>query len=353
MLLEALVYIGTAIVGSNEGIYLSRLNLETGQLSAPELAAATERPAFLATGPEDRVLYATGGKSSTVAAFTIGPEAGTLSLINRQVVSEMSLCHITTALDGSVLLGADYGHAKAVSFPLQPDGRICAPATVLTYDQASNVDPQRQNKPHLHSINADSSEKFALVCDFSGDAIRICALDPLTKVLTAAGSTPSAPGAGPRHLVCHPAGKWVYVINELGGTVSLFDFSDGALTHRQTVATLPADFSGKNTTAEVAFSPDLRFLYGTNRGHDSLACFRVNPENGELTREAIVSTGGEHPRYFTIDSSGRFMLVSNRDTNNVVVFKLNPETGVAQPTGHQIKLEKPMGIKIIATKRQK
>ena len=355
MLAEALVYIGTVTSAGSEGIYLSRLDLETGGLSEPILAATASHPGFLTTDPDNRFLYCTGkparkGKPfSAISAFALNPETAALTPLNSQSVEDSTFCHISTTLGGRVLLAADYGKGRAASFPLAANGHIGAASSVITYDVANAAVPNRQQHPHVHSINADVAGRFVFVCDFSADSVRSYALDPKTLELELVSSASTAAGSGPRHLTCHPNGRWVYVINELNGTITGYDVdpSTGALEEKQTVPTLPADFQEKNTTAEIAFSPDLRFLYGSNRGHDSIACYRVDSESGMLKQEAIVSTQGEHPRNFSIDATGRFMLVSNRDTDNVVVFRLDSETGAPVYTGHQLGLSKPMAIQII------
>ena len=174
--------------------------------------------------------------------------------------------------------------------------------------------------------------------------------DEATKTISKHGATRTAPGAGPRHSTVHPNGEWVYIINELNGTITVYQFDDtsGTLTDTQTVPTLPDDFNGTNTTAEIVISPDQRFLYGSNRGHDSIAHYQINPQSGQLTFVARTSTEGEHPRNFTIDPTGQFLLVSNRDTDNVVIFRLDKATGTPIPTGQQLTLSMPMCIKIIA-----
>ena len=355
MIAEALVYIGTVTTSGSQGVYLSRLDLETGCLSEPTLAAEASSPNFLTTGPGNRFLYCTlkpvgqSQPSKVVLAFTIDRKTGSLTPISSQSCQALSFCHISTALEGRVLLGADYGHGKVATFPLGPDGHIGPVSTVLAYDKAQAVVPDRQNAPHVHSINPDMTGRFVYVCDFSADSVRSYALDSETLQLTPAAVTPVDPGSGPRHLVSHPNGEWVYVINELSSTIVGFDADseNGSLKHKQTVPTLPPDFRSNNTAAEIALSPDLRFLYGANRGHDSIACFRVDPDTGLLTQQAIVSVEGQHPRYFVIDATGRFLLASNRDSDNVVVFRLDRATGVPVYTGHQVRLSKPMGIQII------
>ncbi len=351
----ALVYIGTVTISGSRGIYASRLNLENGSLTPPTLAATTEDPNFLTTDPSKHFLYCTGQTtktelpSHTVAGFAIDHSQGTLTPINSQVVDAMSCCHISTGLDGSVLFAADYGNGKAAAFPLNANGSIASPVTLIVYDKATQIDPDRQDEPHVHSINPNISGRYAFVCDFSADTFHVYAIDGKTKGLTLVSSTPAAPGSGPRHLTCHPNGKWIYAIHELNGTISVlnFDAKTGQLTTKQTVSMLPEGFRGKNTTAEIALSPDLRFLYGSNRGHDSLAFYQVHPETGLLTLQGFVATQGQHPRNFTIDPTGRFMLVSNMDSNNVVVFRLNSETGKPEYMGEEIQLAMPMRVEII------
>jgi 6-phosphogluconolactonase len=352
---QSLVYIGTETTGGSEGIYATRLDLKTGQLDAPTLAVRAGGPAFLTTDPSKRFLFCTGKQTNselpfhTVAGFSIDRESGTLTPTNHQRVDGMRCCHISTGRSGRVLFAADYGNGRAASFPLDSKGCIGLPATQLIYDTATHVVPDRQDKPHAHSINPDTSNQYALVCDFSADTVRTYALDADTRMLTLVDSASTPPGSGPRHLTCHPNGKWIYVIHELNGTISCHDFdaASGHLTTKQTVPTLPETFKGENTTAEIALSPDLRFLYGSNRGHDSIAYYRLDPETGMLAPQGIVATRGQHPRNFTIDPTGRFMLVSNRDSNTVVVFRLDPETGKPEFTGHALSLSMPMSLAII------
>jgi len=352
---DAFVYIGTEAARGSRGIYLTRMDLGSGQLDQPTLVAATDSPTFLCTDPSKRFLYCTGKASTsglpfnTVTGFAIRPDDGQLTLVNAQAVAELACCHISTGLGGRVLLAADYGHAKVATFPLDENGHIAPPATLLVYDTATNAVPNRQQVPHVHSINPDVSSRYAFVCDFSADAVKTYALDTGVKQLALVRTTPTDAGAGPRHLTCHPNGKWVYVIHELNGTLSAFDFDGrtGELVHMQTVTTLPADFTGENTTAEIALSPDARFLYASNRGHDSIATYRVDPKTGMLTPQGCVATEGQHPRNFTIEDSGRFMLVSNRDSDTVTVFRLDAETGAPVFTGQQLSLAMPMRIEII------
>ncbi len=220
------VYIGTDTSRSSRGIYRSRLDLESGELDQPVLAAELTSPAFMTVDQSKQFLYCTGkrnnGELHTVTGFKIDHDTGHLAKITSQTVENMACCHISCGLDGRVLLGADYGHGMAASFPVDSNGSISTPATVVKYDSPSMVVPSRQNAPYVHSINIDVSENYVFVCDFSGDKIHIYKIDAETKKLSLANVTTVAPGAGPRHLVCHPNGKLVYVINELNATISAF-----------------------------------------------------------------------------------------------------------------------------------
>jgi 6-phosphogluconolactonase len=343
------VYIGTYTSAGSRGIYLSELDPESGRLSEPVLAAELDSPGFLKFDSDRKVLYSTGNpdgpgeQSCSVAGFKV-LENGGLDLINTVTVAELKLCHITCMTGGNILMGADYGHAKAAVFPIDSNGMIAPPDAIITYDTACGVNAGRQSSPHVHSINPDISGKYIFVCDFSSDAVRVYKVLSEPPVLEVVGSAAVAPGAGPRHLVCHPNGRYVYVINELNGTIACFDFNNGKLKQRQVVETLPDDYKQDNTTAEIAISPDMRFLYASNRGHDSIAYYRINRDSGELSRQGIISTEGEHPRNFAIEPSGRFMLVSNRDSGNVVVFRIDQNSGCPVYGGGQIKLSLPMCV---------
>jgi 6-phosphogluconolactonase len=209
------------------------------------------------------------------------------------------------------------------------------------------VVPNRQDLPHVHSINTDNSNRFVYVCDFSADEITTYAFDSGTAELKLHSTVATAPGAGPRHMAVHPDLPLLYVINELGGTVSVFRTEEGRLTHLQSITTLPEDFAGHNTSAEILISPDRRFVYGTNRGHESVAQFRIDPESGLLSFVSRTPTGGEHPRNLAIDTSGRFMIASNRNTDNLVVFRIDQATGTPVPTGQQIELSVPMAVQVV------
>jgi len=341
------VYIGTYTHAGSRGIYLSELDRESGILSEPVLAAELDAPGFLKYDTEGHILYSTGNPAGagkqlcSAAAFNVEND-GRLDLINTVTVKDLKMCHINRT--ANLLVGADYGHAKAAVFSIGPDGGISDTVAILTYSAAEGAVPERQASPHVHSINPDISGRYLFVCDFSGDAVRVYEIDSDSKQPELVSSASVAAGSGPRHLVCHPNGKYVYVINELNGTIVCFGFNGGKLQPFQTAVTLPEDYKKENTTAEIAISPDRNFIYATNRGHDSIAYYRINQDSGELSIQGIVPTEGEHPRNFTIDPSGQFILVSNRDSGNVVVFRIERDTGCPVYSGNQVKLSLPMCV---------
>lgn len=347
------VYIGTYTHAESRGIYFSMLDMDNGSLTDPVLAAEIKNPGFLRYESVKDILYCTGNPQGegdlfcSVAGLKIDRSNGKLTRLNSQTENDLSCCHISCGMDGGLLFGADYGHAKAAVFELDSKGRISPAAEVLKFEDAGGANPARQSEPHVHSINPDISGQYVIVCDFSADKIKVYRIDADTKKLKYMSSVCMAAGSGPRHLVCHPNGRYIYVINELNGTIAAFDFYDGELKQRQVIETLPPDFKGDNTTAEIAISTDEHFLYASNRGHDSISYYSIDPENGILSLQGFVSTEGEHPRNFTIDPSGRFMLVSNRDSNNVAVFRLDNDSGMPVYTGNRITVSVPMCISII------
>ena len=237
------------------------------------------------------------------------------------------------------------------SLPIAPDGKLRPPASVIQHT-GSSVNKRRQTGPHAHSINIDPTNRFAIAADLGIDKLLIYKFDPAKGTLKP-NDPPAvklAPGAGPRHFAFAPKGKFAYVINELDSTVTTlaFDAAKGTLTKLQTISTLPPGCKTPNTTAEVQVHPSGKFLYGSNRGHDSLAIFAIDSESGELTPVGHQSTGGKTPRNFGIDPTGRFILAANQSSNNIVVFRFDQATGKLKPTGSEITVSSPVCVKFHA-----
>lgn len=353
------VYVGTYTGSDSKGIYLLELDLTTGKLSEPRLVAETTNPSFLAIHPNGRFLYTVNeiwGKQKetpNVSAFLIEPKSGMLELLNRAPSYGAGPCHITVDAHGRHVLIANYGGGSVAVLPIESDGKLGEPTSFIQHT-GKGINPKRQEAPHAHSINLDAKNRFALVCDLGLDKVFIYRYDPDGGKLTP-NEPPFAsvaPGAGPRHLAFHPSGKFAYVINELNSTITAFSYDEasGVLNELQTVSTLPDDFAGENTTAEVVIHPSGRFLYGSNRGHDSIAAFAVNEQTGMLKPIGHFPTNGKTPRNFSIEPTGKFLLVANQHSNNIVVFRIDEGTGklllsdtiVRVPTPVCIRFTKPI-----------
>jgi 6-phosphogluconolactonase len=355
-----LVYIGTYTNTTSKGIYVSRLDLAQGTLTAPVLAAGSDNPSFLAVHPTRDWIYAVneigtyaGKPSGSVSAFAINRDTGALTPINRQPSVGRGPAHLTVDPGGKNVLVANYGGGSVAVLPVGADGAL-KPASAFVQHTGSSVNPTRQKQPHAHSVIVDKSDRFAYVADLGLDKIMIYQLDAAKGALVAADPAFAAatPGAGPRHFAIHPQQRFAYAINELENTVTLYtrDSGRGSLTALQTISTLPADVKALPTysTAEVLVHPTGRFLYGSNRGHDSIAVFSIDQATGRLTFIETVATEGSMPRGFGIDPSGAYLIAGNQRSDSVVVFRINPETGRLTPTGSKIAVGAPVSVRFVA-----
>ena len=348
------VYFGTYTGGggSSKGIYRSALDLETGELSNPVLAAETGNPSFLEVHPSGKFLYAVSeaGGAGSVSAFEIDSDARDLRFLNQQPSGGAGPCHVSIDHAGRNVLVANYGGGNASVIPIRADGKLGEP-TGFVQHEGSSVNPRRQTGPHAHSINVSPDDRFAFVADLGIDKIMIYRLD-IEKGTIVANDPPFAklkPGAGPRHFAFHPSGEFAYVINELDETVTAFAYepASGALLEIQTVTTLPSGFQGDSWCAEVRVHPSGKFVYGSNRGHDSIVVYQVDPAKGTLTFVEHETAEIKTPRNFNIDPTGKFCLVANQDANSVVVFRIDPETGALEPTGHKVSVGRPVCIRFL------
>jgi len=344
------VYVGTYTDGTSRGIYRFTFDPATGAPGEPVLAAETKNPSFLALHPSGRFLYAVGeigsfqgAKTGAVSAFAIDPKTGDLALLNQQPSEGTGPCHLVLDRAGRNVLVANYGGGTVAVLPVGTDGRL-KPASSVQAHQGSGPNKGRQEKPHAHGIYLDPAERFALAPDLGADRVFVYRFDAAKGTLEPHGAGTLEPGSGPRHLAFHPSGKHVYVINELLSTITVFsyDAEKGALTTLQTVSCLPAGFSGTSWTAEVAVSPDGRFVYGSNRGDDSLAVFAVEASTGRLTVKGHAPIGGKYPRHFTIDPTARFILAGHQNSGTIGVLRLDPATGMPSLVGSPVKVDKPV-----------
>ena len=356
---ELLVYVGTYTRGQNRGIYIYRLDAASGVLHRVGVRDGVVNPSFLAIAPSRRFLYAVsevstadGKKTGGVSSFTIDPGSGLLKPLNQQSSRGAGPCHLVVDPKGRDVLVANYSGGSVAVLPIQKDGSL-RPASAFIQHHGSSVNPRRQRGPHAHSITLDPAGRFACAADLGLDQVLVYRLDTNAGTLTPAKPpfTAVAPGSGPRHFAFRPDGRFAYVNNEMGSTVTAFswDAEHGNLKTVQTVSTLPKGFPGdNNTTAEIAVHPSGRFLYVSNRGHNSIAMFAIDQKTGWLTSLGHESTQGKIPRGFGIGPRGRFLLAANQDSGNVVVFEIDQKSGKLTPTGHTVKVPKPVCVVIIS-----
>jgi 6-phosphogluconolactonase len=354
---QLVVYFGTYTHGRSQGIYRSRLELATGRLAAVELAAATPSPSFLAVDPRGRFLFAVneidnyeGDRTGSVSSFRIDP-AGGLTALNAQASGGAAPCHVVVHPSGTHVLVANYASGSVAALPVDGQGQLSRATSVVRH-QGRSVNPQRQEAPHAHCIQLDGAGQFALAADLGLDQLLVYRFD-IERGLLEAHDPPQAalaPGSGPRHLAFHPGGRYVYAINELRSTITGFAFDPvaGRLAELQTLSTLPRGFDGPSHTAEVVVHPSGKFVYGSNRGHDSIAVFQVDPASGRLAPRGHHRSGGQTPRNFCIDPSGRYLLAANQSSDSVVVFRIDAGTGELLPTGHAAAVPAPVCVKFLA-----
>ena len=350
------VYFGTYTntAAASKGIYLYDLDLTTGALTDTGLTAMTPNPSFLAIAPNRKYLYAVneiqsygGGMTGSVTGFAINGKTGALKELNTQASMGTDPCHIQIDATGKNALVANYSSGSDVVLPIGADGRLAPHSSVMQHT-GSSANASRQEGPHAHSIYTDATGKFALSCDLGTDKIYVYRWDAKQSKLIpndfSAATVP--PGSGPRHLALSANRRFAYVVNEILSTITAFEWNEktGELATIQSVPTLPADFTGHSTTAEIALAPNGRFLYASNRGHDSLAIFSVNPETGLLHSVGWQSTQGKTPRSFAINASGNFLIAANQDSDSVATYRITPETGLLTPIGSLIHIPAPVCV---------
>ncbi len=339
--------------GASRGIYATRLDPATGLLAEPVLAAETPNPTFLAWHPSGRTLYAlaesgivNGKPGGALAAFRFDATAGTLTHLNTEPTGSVGLAHLTLDATGRAAVAISYHGGQVAAFPILSDGSLGARTSLLTHTGQLGPHTKRQDKPHPHCATVSPDNRFVYVPDLGLDRIFHYRLDADAATLTSIGETASAPGAGPRHSRFSADGRFLYVINELNGTIEVFatDTPNDRLTRVQTVTTLPDGFTGENTCAEIRLSPDGHFVYGSNRGHDSLAVFTRDAATGRLSPVEIVPTDGKHPRNFNLSPDGRWLVCANKDSDNVTIFARDSATGRLTRTPQTLKVPQPVCV---------
>jgi 6-phosphogluconolactonase len=350
---DALVYVGTYTGRGSEGVYVYRLDSSTGGLKYVSKVTGLNNPSFVAIDPKGRCVYAvreSGGPAGAIVALSRNQGTGELTILNDQPSGGQGPCYVTVDRESRFVLAANYGSGSVALFPIADDGRL-QPASCVVQHEGSSVNAARQKGPHAHSIVLDPANRYAFVPDLGLDKIMIYRFDREHGKL-APNDPPflkCEPGSGPRHFTFHPDGKHAYVIEELSNTVTAFayDADAGSLKSLQKISTLPKDFQGTSSCAEVQVHPSGRFLYGSNRGHNSIACFAIDDKTGQLRPIGHEPTQGKNPRNFAIDPSGTFLLAANQDSNTVVSFRIDPETGKLTPAGQTCQVSMPVCLKMV------
>jgi len=321
------------------------------------LAAETINPSFLAVHPNHRFLYAVnevttfkGQKSGAVSAFAIDRATGKLTLLNQVASKGADPCYITVDKTGKYVLVANYTGGSVAVFPVAEDGRL-GEASAFVQHTGQGANPERQEGPHAHSIELSPDNRFAVVDDLGLDQSIVYRFDTAKGSLIPSGPQfgKADPGAGPRHFAFHPNGKFGYVINEMGSSVSAFSFDGraGVLHPLQTISTLPKGFAEHNDDAEIAVHSSGKFLYASNRGHDSIAVFAIDADKGTLSLIDDVPTKGKTPRSFEIDPTGSLLFAENEKSNNIVVFRIDSQTGRLTATGKVLEVAEPVCVKFV------
>jgi len=349
-----LVYVGTYTGAKSKGIHAFRFDQATGALTRVGLVAETRSPSWLALHPSGHYLYAANevhdvdaDKSGSVSAFKIDRATGALTLLDTQPSRGADPCHLAVDRSGTHLLVANYSGGTLAVLPIAPDGSLGSPSQVV-HHKGSSVNTERQTSPHAHSIDLDAANRFAIASDLGADRLFIYRFDKMGGGLSA-GLQPAiavTPGAGPRHFAFHPNGRLGFGINELSSTITSFawDGERGALKTLTTISTLPRGFRGDNSTAEIRVHPSGQFVYGSNRGHNSIAVYQVHESSGNLTLVEHAPTRGKTPRNFTIDPTGQWLIAANQDSDTLAVFRISDQNGALTPVGPLVKVGAPVSV---------
>lgn len=353
---DPLVFVSALAAGEKGGVYAYQFDTATGALKPLQQTTSVKMPFFLAVLPDKRFLYAVdvekaAGKSEEfVAAFAIEGRTGSLKPLNRQPARGTTACYLDVDPTGKTVTVANYSTGTVAALPVQADGSLGEAASFLQHE-GTGADPKRQKGPNAHSIVVSPDGRFALAADLGIDKVMIYRLDAATAKLTpneAQPFAPLAPASGPRHMTFHPNGQRLYVINELKNTITFFNYSpeSGKLTEQQTISTLPEDFTGKSYTADLKITPDGKYLYGTNRGHDTIASYRIG-DDGKLTLLGLEPSLGKGPQNLLITPDGRWLLCANMPGNAIVVFQIDAATGKIKATGEPTAMPMPSCIRLV------
>ena len=354
---EQFLIIGTYTSGTNDGIYVYKFNIETGENSFVS-SIKTSNPSYLAVSPNQKFIYAVNENADStrftitghVAAFSFDRSTGKLNFINKQESGGKHPCYVSIDKTGKWVIAGNYSSGSLAVLPVKSNGGL-DPATHVMKHEGSSVNSERQEGPHVHATVLNKNNKTLYVPDLGLDKVMLYNLDTKTGKLKEF-STPfvmTEPGAGPRHIDLHPNGKYAYLMEEMTGAVSVYKIEkDGYLSLLQNISGLPRDFTGIVGSADIHVSPDGRFLYCSNRGEsNTIGIFSINQSNGELSWIDHQSTFGKTPRNFSIDPTGNFLLVANQNSDEIVIFKRDKKSGLLTDTALRIKVSKPVCLKWI------
>ncbi|MBO2007924.1 lactonase family protein [Hymenobacter negativus] len=353
---DYLLYIGTNVAGEQDNtIFLYRVSPTTGAFTRVSALRGGASPTYLTLAPNRRFLYAVsetqtfkGAAGGGVSAFAVDQKSGDLKLLNQQPSNGASPCYISLDRTNKMVLVANYTGGNVSNYPVNADGQLGTPTT----DQQIGRGPHKnQNASHAHCLLPDPTNKFAFAVNLGTDQVYSYRLDPAAGKLTRQPEPAfvAKPGAGPRHLTFHPNGKRAYLINELNSSITALDYdaTTGHFKELQTLSALPASYTGENSCADIHVAPNGLFLYASNRGHNSIAVFAIDSNNGTLVPIQDVDTQGKTPRNFTLDPSGRLLLVANQNSNNVVSYRVDPQSGLLTPTGQSTEVPSPMFLQVV------
>ena len=351
------LYVGAYTQGEDEGITIYKFDATDGDLQYISTTTGVSNPSYMVIHPKKKLLIAVnetgqfnGEESGSVSSFAISMD-GSLKQLSQVASGGGSPCYVSIDKSGDWAFVSNYGGGNVSMFPIEKDGTL-KPYSELMQHIGTGVLKGRQSKPFAHSVILDPKDDFALVADLGLDKVISYKLDKKNGKLesTEESNLKLADGSGPRHLTFHPNKKLAFIISELTSTISscTYNANLGKLTLIETVNALPAGFNGESYCADIHVSPNGKFLYGSNRGHDSIVIYQIDQKTGNLTYVDHHSVNGSWPRNFMIDPSGKFLLVANQKSNNIVVFKIDSETGKLRANGVEVEISKPVCLKMLA-----
>ena len=358
------MYVGTYtrsephVVGKSDGIYWFQFDLDSGTMSYAGVLSGVDNPSFLVLDPQEHYLFAAnevsdyGGQTSgAVSSYSIDRDSGKLTFINHQPTRGAAPCHLSVDSTGQLVVAANYGGGSFTVLPIQPGGML-GTASDFVQHEGSSVNPQRQAGPHAHSATIAPDNRFVFVADLGLDKVMIYRLDAESGKVTPNHDQPWArlkSGAGPRHFAFHPDGQYAYLVNELDSTLVAFEYDGdkGTLCAVQTVSTLPSDFKGRNYPADIHVHPSGKYVYSSNRGHDSIAMFEIDEKDGTVSPRGYISTQGKVPRNFAIDPTGAYLLAANQNSDGIVAFRIEEKTGELLDIGSTAEVPTPVCIKLM------